>query len=82
MEVNLYSHERCSDCGDIRGALKRRNVRFTDNHFPPPDPDINALSGNVTYPVLVDEEHAPKGVVGHKKILEWVEENYSESSIP
>ena len=77
MATNLYSHERCSDCGEIRDALKGRNVDFTDGHFPPADSDIDALSGNIPEPVLVDDERAPDGIVGHEEVLEWVQENYS-----
>lgn len=77
MAINLYSHERCSDCGEIRHALKDRNVDFTDGHFPPADSDIDALSGNIPEPVLIDDERAPDGIVGHEEVLGWIRENYS-----
>lgn len=77
MTIEVYYHERCSECGDIRGALKSRDVDYTGHHFPPADSDIDALSGNMPEPVLVDAERAPDGIVGHEEVLEWIKENCS-----
>lgn len=77
MGIDLYDHERCTSCGDIRRELRKRDVDYEGHYFPPKNPDIKALEGGkVTDPVLVDDELAPDGVVGHEEILEWIKENY------
>lgn len=77
MGIQLYDHERCGECGDIRRAIKSTDVEYEEHHIPPKNPDIEALEGRLTDPVLVDDELAPDGVVGHEEIIEWIEEKYS-----
>ncbi|WP_158057964.1 hypothetical protein [Halorussus halophilus] len=77
MQVNIYTHDRCGRCGDILHALQDRNIEYHGHQFPPDDSDIDALSGDMPEPVLVDEERAPEGIVGHDEILEWIENEYA-----
>lgn len=77
MTVEIYYHERCSECGDIRRAFKRHDVQYRGHYFPPEDPDIDALADGISEPVLIDEETAPDGIVGHEEILQWIEGNYN-----
>lgn len=78
MAIEIYYHERCGDCGDIRDALKGYDVQYQGHYWPPSESDIDALSGNLPEPVLVHEELAPDGIVGHEEILKWIEEKYGE----
>ena len=78
MAIDVYYHERCEKCGDIRRALKSSDVDYTGHYFPPADSDIDALSGNMPEPVLVDKERASDGIVGHQEVLEWITERYDE----
>ena len=77
MTVDIYYHERCGNCGDIRHELKDRDVEYDGHYFPPEDPDIDALEDGIFEPVLVEPETAPDGIVGHEEILDWITENYS-----
>lgn len=77
MTIHVYDHERCGKCGDIRRALKNHEVEYTEQHYPPKNPDIEALEGDLIDPVLVDDELAPDGVVGHEEIVDWIKGNYS-----
>lgn len=76
MKVDIYLKEKCSRCGDVGDVLDQHDVEYDMYFMPPSDSDIEELDYPITEPVLVDEDRAPNGIVGHEEIIEWVIENY------
>lgn len=75
MTIDIYMQERCGDCADIQYELKRSGIKFDLHFVPPKDSEIEGLEFPITEPVLVDDETAPNGIVGHEAIRTWIDEN-------
>ena len=66
MAIDIYMQERCSQCADIQYKIKEYNIEYDLHFVPPEDPVIDALEYPITKPVVIDEQRAPNGIVGHK----------------
>lgn len=74
----IYMQERCGRCADVQHQLNEYDFEYELHFMPPENSDVEALEFPIREPVLVDEERAPNGVVGHDEILEWVTERYDK----
>jgi hypothetical protein len=82
MTVDVYFHERCSKCGDIRSALKRHGIEYKGHYFPPENPDLHVPpkahhpdTPADFAPVLIHETTPSTAVIGYDEILEWIDES-------
>lgn len=85
MTVRVYYHERCSKCGDIRGALKRHNIEYKGHHFPPENTELKTVpktphpdSPANFAPVLVHGKTDSDSVIGYEEILDWIKNNHGQ----
>lgn len=78
MAIDIYMQERCGRCADVQYEIKDLDFEYELHFIPPKNHDIKALEYPITEPVLVDEERAPEGIVGHEEILSWVKSTFGK----
>lgn len=79
-DLELYELSGCPYCRKVRQKLEELGLTYESHSVPRSHADrteVEAISGQTSVPVLVDNEHGIEGMAESDEIIAYLEETYA-----